>query len=390
MSIITSLLDTDLYKFTMWQVALNQFPTTHVKYEFKCRNHADWDERSLREINEEIDQYCTLMLSGEEIEYLKGFSFFTEGFLNFLSLYKPNRDHISVGLRDGELTIEATGPWFLTIPFEVPVLAIVNEVYFRNHHPENEEVRRSGRSRLLAKKELFSPYALKDFTFIDFGTRRRYSRKWHEEVVKELQDLDVFVGTSNIDLARRFGIKPIGTMAHEFMMVGQAQNDVPLVRSQHRMLQSWVDEYRGDLGIALSDTLGIDAFLRDFDLYFAKLYDGLRHDSGDPLWWSEKVLSHYENLGIDPNTKTLVFSDGLNPKKAIEIAGALKGRTKVSFGIGTNLTNDFEGIEPLQIVMKIVEANGKPVAKVSDSPGKGMCHDPEFLSYLRKVFEIKG
>jgi len=168
-------------------------------------------------------------------------------------------------------------------------------------------------------------------------------------------------------------------------MVGQGREDVPLRNSQSSMLQAWVDEYRGDLGIALSDTVGIDAFLRDFDLYFAKLYDGLRHDSGDPFEWANKVINHYEKLGIDPSGKTLVFSDGLNVVKATEIWNAFRGRVKLSFDIGTNLTNDFDNIEPLQIVMKLTEVNGKPVAKISDSHGKGMCKDEAFLSYLKKV-----
>jgi nicotinate phosphoribosyltransferase len=379
---IHSLLDTDLYKLTMWQAALHQFPTITVKYEFKCRNHADWTPALVDEIAHEIAKFCELRFSSDELDYLRSFSFFKEGFLSFLSLYKPNPEHIRIALEGGEMRIDVEGPWFLTIPFEVPVLAIVNEVYFRNRTSLNQ----SAQERLHRKKEALKQAS--GFTLVDFGTRRRFSMEWHEKVVSELKELPVFAGTSNVELARKFKLRPIGTMAHEFMMVGQARNDVPLVRSQHSMLQAWVDEYRGDLGIALTDTLGIDAFLRDFDLYFAKLYDGLRHDSGDPLWWAEKVLKHYESLGIDPRTKTLVFSDGLSPTKALEIAEALKGRAKLSFGIGTNLTNDMEGVEPLQIVMKIVEANGKPVAKVSDSPGKGMCKDEAFLDYLRKVFQI--
>jgi nicotinate phosphoribosyltransferase len=281
----------------------------------------------------------------------------------------------------------------MTIFFEVPVLAIVNEVYFRHKVREEKDLgplMEMGRVRLQEKYRLLEKHPAGEFSLADFGTRRRFSRAWQEEVVQTLSGLPTFAGTSNVDLARRLGLTPIGTMAHEFMMVGQAQDDVPLVKFQSKMLQSWVDEYRGDLGIALTDTVGIDAFLRDFDLYYAKLYDGLRHDSGDPLWWAQKVIAHYKSLGIDPLSKVLVFSDGLSPQKAIEIAQTLQGQAKLSFGIGTNFTNDFPGLGPLQIVMKLTQVNGRPVAKVSDSPGKGMCKDESFLAYLRKVYGIES
>lgn len=386
MAIIKSLLDTDLYKFTMWQTALNQFPTTDVVYEFKCRNDATWTEDILRTIKNEINNYCTLRFQKDEIKYLRSLGFFKEGFLSFLSLYKANRDHIKVELKENTLSLTVTGPWFLTIPFEVPVLAIINEVYFQAQGFKLEALKSDGLAILDKKISVLKKYSTDDFTIADFGTRRRFSFEWQNDVIKKLNDLNVFVGTSNVYFAKKYKLKAIGTMAHEFLMIGQAQDDVPLIKFQKKMLQSWVDEYRGDLGIALTDTVGLDAFLQDFDLYFAKLYDGLRHDSGDPLWWAEKVIAHYRKLNIDPRTKTLVFSDGLSPQKAVEIAEALKGQCRISFGIGTNLTNDFTGLDPLQIVMKIVNANGQPVAKVSDSPGKGMCKDEDFLKYLMKIF----
>ncbi len=203
-----------------------------------------------------------------------------------------------------------------------------------------------------------------------------------------MKDLPNFIGTSNVYFAKKYNLKPIGTMAHEWIMAGQGQEDVSLRNSQKAMLQAWCNEYRGDLGIALSDTLGVDAFLEDFDLYFAKLYDGIRHDSGDPDVWARKVICHYSKLGVEPKTKTLVFSDGLTFETAAKIYNKFKFAAKVSFGIGTNLTNDFEDITPLQIVMKIVKCNGLPVAKISDSPDKGMCNDKEYLTYLKKVFNI--
>ncbi len=387
MAIIKSLLDTDLYKLTMMQIALHKFNDTEVVYEFKCRNDADWTGM-LPEINRELDSFCELTFTEEELEKLAQIPFFKANFIDFLRLYRPNRNHIQTELVDGELTIRVQGPWYLTLPFEVPVLSIVNETYFTRYLSRDElaRLKKNGREKLQEKIDIARKHG---FPFADFGTRRRFSADWQDEILSELTKLPNFIGTSNVLLAMKHGLKPIGTMAHEYIMAGAGQEDVRLAKSQAYMLQRWVDEYRGDLGIALTDTYGFDAFLRDFDEYFAKLYDGLRHDSGDPMVWAQKAIAHYENMGIDPRTKSLVFSDGLNMQKSAELWEALKDKADISFGIGTHLTNDFDGIVPLQIVMKIVECNGTPVAKLSDSPGKLMCNDDEYVSYVKKVFNIK-
>jgi nicotinate phosphoribosyltransferase len=182
------------------------------------------------------------------------------------------------------------------------------------------------------------------------------------------------------------GLVPIGTMAHEYLQTYQALG-VRLRDFQKAALEDWVQEYRGDLGLALTDTVGMDAFLSDFDLYFAKLFDGLRHDSGDPVLWGEKALAHYERLRIDANSKRLVFSDGLTVARAVLLYQHFGNRVQMGFGIGTSLTNDM-GLTPLNIVMKITHANGQPVAKLSDSPGKTLCQDHTFLAYLRQVFGV--
>ena len=227
-----------------------------------------------------------------------------------------------------------------------------------------------------------------DCRITDFGTRRRYSRAWHGKVVRMLADElgPKFAGTSNVDLARRLGLNPQGTMAHEWLQAFQALG--PRLRdSQAAAFDTWAREYRGDLGIALTDVIGLDAFLRDFDLYFCKLFDGMRHDSGDPFEWGERLIAHLEGYRIDPRSKVLVFSDGLDMEKVMQLYAHFRGRTRMSFGIGTNLTNDV-GAPPLSIVMKMVRCNGQPVAKLSDSPGKTMCDDPGYLTYLRQVFEV--
>jgi nicotinate phosphoribosyltransferase len=270
--------------------------------------------------------------------------------------------------------------------FEVPILAIVNEVSLESI-PVSISFFEKGSARLKRKIEIARNG---QFNFADFGTRRRFSRSWQERVVWTLANAEGinFVGTSNVYLAMKYKVKAIGTQAHEWIMGFQGMN-CRLEDSQKRALQVWADEYRGDLGIALSDTVGFNAFLNDFDKYFAKLYDGVRHDSGDPVEWGEKMISKYKDYGIDPMTKQLVFSDGLDFEEAYRIDDVFIGRINVSFGIGTNLTNDFEGVLPLQIVIKMTKCNGRPVAKISDAPGKTMCKDEEFLRNIKNTFGVR-
>jgi nicotinate phosphoribosyltransferase len=387
--IITSLLDTDLYKFSMMQVVLHHFPAAQVEYRYKCRTPDINVSAYLDEIRAEIHSLCQLKFTNEELNYLRGLRFIKSDFVDFLGLYHMPEKCIVVseGARAGEIDITVRGPWLHTILFEIPVLAIVNEVYFRNEcaDPGWEE----GRSRLSSKMRLvIDDPALADFRVAEYGTRRRFSKVWHEEVVTTMKSQmgTHFAGTSNVWLAMKYNVTPLGTMGHEYLQACQALG--PRLRdSQVYALEVWAKEYRGDLGIALSDVYGMDAFLRDFDMYFCKLFDGARHDSGDPFVWGERLLAHYAANRTDPRTKTLVFSDGLTIPRAIELAKHFAGRCKVSFGIGTNLTNDL-GHEPLQIVMKMVRCNGQPVAKVSDAPEKTMCDDPAYLAYLRKVFQI--
>lgn len=387
--IITSLLDTDLYKFSMMQVVLHHFPAAQVDYRYKCRNQGVDLRPYIDEIRHEVHQLCQLRFTDDELDYLGSLRFIKSDFIDFLRLfYLPERCiHISEGDGPGEIAITVSGPWLHTILFEIPVLAIVNEVYFRNtrQRPDWEE----GRQRLQSKMHLvLDDPALADFRVAEYGTRRRFSKVWHEEVVSTMKTEmgEHFAGTSNVLLAKRHKVLPLGTMGHEYLQACQALG--PRLRdSQVFALEVWAKEYRGDLGIALSDVYGMDAFLRDFDMYFCKLFDGARHDSGDPFIWGERLLEHYRKNRVDGRTKTLIFSDALTFPLAIELARRFSGRCKVSFGIGTNLTNDL-GHEPLQIVMKMVRCNGQPVAKVSDAPEKTMCDDPAYLAYLRQVFQL--
>jgi len=383
--IINSLLDNDFYSFTQMQCILHQFPDVDVEYKFRCRNEADLLPYK-DEIAREIDHLCTLQFTKKELDYLKSISFIKANYIDFLKNFKLQRDYVTLSEKNGKLSIEIKGNWFQTVLFEVPILAIVNEVYFRK---EPNDV---GYERLQSKIDLVKEYNAKygqRFQFADFGTRRRYSRLWQDSIVNTLsKELpDNFIGTSNVKLAMEYGVKPIGTMSHQLIQIGQGLPNVRISESQRYMLDSWVHEYRGDLGIALSDTLGFDAFLRDFDSFFAKLYDGCRHDSGDPFTWCEKLIAHYKKLKIDPKTKSAVFSDGLTFPLALDLCSEFHNRINTSFGIGTNLTND-TSLVPLQIVIKLVKVNGFPVAKISDSRGKGMCEDEGYLKYLKSVFKI--
>jgi nicotinate phosphoribosyltransferase len=393
--IIRSLLDTDLYKFTMMQVILHRFPGVGAEYTFICRNRTEFPlGRLVEQIKAEIDHLCTLRFQPEELSFLRSLRFIKGDFVDFLELFQLRRKFIAVEpsktVPNG-VEIQATGSMLHTMLFEIYVLAIVNELYFRQF--DELQSREIGRRRLKAKIDILKAFAKEPscktpFVFFDFGTRRRFSRDWHEEVINTLVVAvpEFFRGSSNVDMARRKGLVPIGTMAHEYLQAHQAL-DSRLRDFQKSALENWVMEYRGDLGIALTDVVGMDAFLRDFDLYFAKLFDGLRHDSGDPFAWGERALKQYEQLKIDAGTKMLVFSDGLDLERAISLYRRFGDRAKTGFGIGTNLTNDC-GPEPLQIVMKLTRCNGQPVAKLSDSPGKTMCTDENFLNYLRDLFPV--
>ncbi|MCE8032840.1 nicotinate phosphoribosyltransferase [Billgrantia tianxiuensis] len=388
--IIRSLLDTDWYKLTMMQGVHHQYPNASVTWEFRCRD-AEPLERYIPEIREQIDRLATLQLSREESAYLARFPYMSPDFIRFLELFRFRPEYVQVGMQGSELCIVIDGPWSHSILFEIVILAIISEVRNRTLYPnvEIDQAVAQLRRKLEALREAYTPDQLAGFNLADFGTRRRLSQPVQEAIVEvmEVEFPGNFVGTSNVDIARRHGISPMGTMAHEWIMAHQ-QLGSRLVDSQRAALEAWVQEYRGYLGIALTDTVTLDAFLRDFDLYFAKLFDGLRHDSGDPLWFAEKCIRHYESLGIDPMTKTLIFSDSLTFDKAMRIKTALEGRIRTSFGIGTSLTCDVPGVKPMNIVIKMVSCNGQPVAKISDSPGKTMSRDESYVSYLKHVFGV--
>lgn len=386
--ILQTLLDTDAYKLHMQQAVFHRYHDVNVAAEFRCRGddllgvYAD-------AIREQVDFMRHLALSDEEFTFLEGLPFFEADYLSWLRTFRYDPTQVHISNNNGHLDIRLTGPWLEVIMWEVPLLAVISEVVHQHRSPgvTPQMALDSLEGRLVQFKELTADIDLSAFRLMDFGTRRRFSREVQEAIVERLQQETWFVGTSNYDLARRLNLTPMGTQAHEWFQAHQQISPV-LANSQRAALQAWLDEYPDQLGIALTDCITMDAFLRDFDLSFARQYQGLRHDSGDPFEWGEKAIAHYEKLGIDPKTKVLVFSDNLDLPKAIELYRHFSTRVNLSFGIGTRLTCDIPQVKPLNIVIKLVECNGKPVAKLSDSPGKTICHDKAFVRALRKAFDL--
>lgn len=396
--IIDSLLQTDFYKFSMAQAVLHQFPSTTVRYKFKSRGEQSLGYLAER-VAKEIESLDKISFTGADIFYLSSLGLFTRDFLQFLRNFKFYSKYVCVSRdKDGQqrkddLCIDVTGPWIQTIFYEIPILCIVSELhgnFVREKSGEGlDDISKKSMDRL---NEKLKSMGNKKICFADFGTRRRFSYRNHYQVIKRIVEWDNetkmhrFLGTSNVLFAKHFGIKPIGTMAHEWLQAGQGM-DVRLDHSQKFMLEAWLREYRGKLGIALTDVINMDAFLRDFDPILSNVYSGCRQDSGDPYEWAEKLIKHYTRLGINPRDKVAIFSDGLDFESMDKLFTKFSDKIGVQFGVGTNLTNDV-GITPLKIVMKMVECNGVPVAKISDSEGKGMCEDWVFEQYLKKVYGL--
>ncbi|MDN5865314.1 MAG: nicotinate phosphoribosyltransferase [Gammaproteobacteria bacterium] len=384
--IIQSLLDTDLYKFTMMQAVLHHFPSAQAEYRFICRT-PEVDLRPLAHaIHAEVEQLAALRLTDAERGWLASLPYFSDDFIEHLAGFRFDPHQVSVRPGNEQLEISVRGPWQAAILFEVPLLAIVNETWFRacDDQPDYS----TALMRLDLKAELMAQ-AGAGFSVTEFGTRRRFSRPWHEEALDGLRRLvpQSIAGTSNMDLARRLKLAPQGTMAHEYLQACQVL--APSIgEAQVFALNTWLDEYKGELGTALTDTYGLDAFLADFDERLARAYTGVRHDSGDPFAWTERMLAHYAQLGIDPREKTLIYSNSLTVPQALEIFGRFHGRARLGFGIGTNLTNDV-GLAPLDIVIKMTHLNGHAVAKLSDEPGKEVSPDPEYLDDLRDIYRRK-
>lgn len=396
-NIIVSLLETDMYKFSMGQAIYHQFSDYKTTWTFKCRNtDVHFTAEMVEEIKRQIKAYCDLRFNEEELTYLENIKWMKGSYIDFLRIWKPRYDDFEI-TTDAEcgLSIETKGTWLNTSMYEIPTLAIVNEVYFRMAY-DYDTLFESFKKRLDAKVE-----ALKDTSdagyeigaFSEFGLRRRLSSEAQEYAVmklakngKEFKN-SKFVGTSNVYLAKKFGLTPVGTMAHEWIMcVGQGNHKHNPAYSNWYALDAWVKEYGILNGTALTDAITTECFLRDFQLTYATLFSGVRHDSGDPFAWGDRMIEHYKELGIDPATKTLLFSDSLDFAKADALYRHFNGKVKVAFGIGTYISNDTD-VRPLNIVMKTTFCNGMDVAKISDVAGKGMCKNQDYVHYLQRCID---
>ncbi len=393
-SIIQSMLDTDYYTFTMQQAIHHQHPDVDADYEFIVRSSESLVPY-IPEVRKQLELLTEMQMTDDQIRFLgdpvkRGY--LKPDYLRFMRLYRFDSRYVQVHEVDGQMAIRVRGPWAHGINFEQPVLAMVSEIRNRHVYPNVtlEDVREKLYSKIDKLKVDATSEELSFMRVADFSTRRRLSYKAQHEVVSVMMHdfPGVFTGTSNVHIGREFDIPVIGTMAHQWLMGYQQLGR--LVDSQKAALEGWVQEYRGELGVALTDCINTDHFLSEFDLYFSKLFDGLRHDSGCPFAWGEKVIKHYEKMKIDPMGKSVVFSDSLNFTTCLELVRAFKGRIKMGFGVGTNLGCDVEGVKPLSIVMKLVAVNGQPVVKFSDDPVKVVCRNESFLGYAKDTFNIKG
>ncbi|EGR1596202.1 TPA: nicotinate phosphoribosyltransferase [Vibrio parahaemolyticus] len=401
--IIQSALDFDVYKVNMMSAVAALYPDAMVSYKFIVRSEEDLSEL-LPEVKAEVLKLQDVRFTEDEIAYMKRVApYLKPEFVEALRHFRFNpQSDVSFNnktMSDGssQLRITINGLWKETILYETIIMSIVSEVRSRQRWSDIpfEQFQTVLEDKVRYLKAELERRNITNFKFADMSTRRRFSfqaqRTMLEYLSKELPQC--LTGTSNYHLARELDLTPIGTVAHEWFMGHQALVNVR--DSQKIALQRWQKMFNGALGIALTDTIGIDAFLKDFDEELSNAYVGVRHDSGCPFTWGEKMIAHYESLGIDPMTKTLVFTDGLNFEQALDICEHFQGRVQVSFGIGTSLANDMgnyvndqgEAYQPLSIVIKMVTCNGSPVAKISDEPEKAMCEDIFFLMNLKRRFE---
>lgn len=387
---LNSILDNDFYKITMQNAVVKLFPGTIVKYEFINRGKHQFPEGFDAALREAVNKMAELKLTKEEKKFMaKTCPYIDLPYLDFLEGYHYDPSEVKIHQEGSDLSVIVEGLWYRTILWEVPLLALISELHYEMNHMERD----SNEAVISKTFEKVETLAKLGVNFAEFGTRRRHSHKVQNLVMETLtQKKDsTFIGSSNVHFAMKYGVKPIGTHAHEWFMFHAAEYGFKM--ANELALEHWVDVYRGDLGVALSDTYTTDVFFQQFDKKFAKLFDGVRHDSGDPLEFADKTIAHYQKHGINPLFKYIIFSDGLNLEKVEEITNYCKGKIGVSFGIGTNLTNDV-GLKPMNIVMKLigVQATNQewiPTVKLSDEHGK-YTGDPKMIELAKEFLRIRN
>jgi nicotinate phosphoribosyltransferase len=377
-----SMLDDDVYKFTMAYAVMRLYPNAIAEYRFHNRGPERFNGNFITALDRKLDNFCDRLTQEEKIWLQSKFPYIDNAFFDWLKSYVYDREELTISLtEDADLDIKIRGPWYRTILWEVKLLAAISEIYFKNVCKTWETF--DFADSLMEKSSMIKDLSDAKFNIIDFGTRRRRSAFTHSTVVEHLSKNKYITGTSNMFLAKEFDLKPIGTMAHEWIM---GISELESLRYANKYaLNKWQEIYNGNLGIALTDTFGTDAFLKDFDLRLAKLYDGVRQDSGDPYYFALKMIEHYQKLGIDPKTKTIVFSDSLTVPEAINIFKYCNGNIKTVLGIGTNLSNDFTDKKALNMVIKLHSINNIPVVKLSDVPGKET-GDPKAIEIAKYIY----
>lgn len=389
-TMVHGLTDIDLYKFNMLQVIFNKHTDLTGTYIFKCRNKdVVFTETMVEEISDQINALCKMRFTEEELNYLKSIRFLKPGFVEFLRFWHPLREHVHLTLKNnGELDLSVEGPIFSVMMFEIYLLEIVSEVYYRETYDWNV-LETAAKTALDEKIKKFNQNEY-TFKFAEFGCRRRFSYDIEDMVVRRFAtETNAMVGTSNVNLAMKYNLTPVGTMAHEYFQLFQGIPSIPLAYTTAVALKEWYEIYQGDNGVALSDTLTTDLFLLDYDRSMCATFDGLRNDSGDEYEWGEKIITHLKKNRIDPKTKTLLFSNSLTLDKAQALYDYFKDKSKVAFGIGGHVTTDAPGVELLNIVIKLQYVGTQPVAKLSDDAGKELCQDENYLKYLKAAVNFR-
>ena len=386
--VIQSILENDLYKFSMSHYYQVHYPNAWGTFTFCDRNNTCYTEEFLAQLKAEFDHLATLALQPDELRWVvETIHYIPQCFWEWLCYFRFEPAKINTWLDEEQhLHIEVSDALYKVTFYEIPILAIVSELYHRSigdGYQTREELAEVMTPRLAEKAAIASAHNL---YFADFGMRRRFNAHAERVVIDYMKaHCPTFTGTSTVALAMEYGIRPIGTMAHECFMFQAAVHSPK--EANYEVMERWVEVYDGNLGTVLTDTYTVDAFLRNFSMKLAKLYDGVRHDSGDPKLFGDRIIEKYQSYGIDPMSKTIVFSDGLDFATAAEIKEYFAGRIKVTFGIGTNLTCDIPGVRPMNIVMKLKECRinaRQPIygcVKLSDVAGKAIGTKADIANY---------
>lgn len=352
----------------------------------------------LEKLREELEKWDQLKLTRGELRYLESLELFSPGFLDYLAEFRFNLDQINISKDDEDrISVTIEGPWLETILWEVPVLATLSELYFSH---EEKDWKKPDTNEQFYKKTYEKAQVLirGGCNFSDFGTRRRRSRALQKIALKACKDADQdsgsksgrgsFTGTSNVAFAKQLRLKPIGTIAHEWFMAHSKFSGVE--NANRDALLRWLQTFNGNLSVALSDTYTTPLFLKNFDRVLAEEFSGVRQDSGDPKCFVNQLIEFYQDHSINPQDKTLVFSDGLNPEKAVDLEQYVDSTAQTAYGIGTNLTNDIPDSPPLNITLKLVAIDGESVCKLTDDPEKQVGSEEEILELQEKVQKYIG